>query len=111
MKVPHRVSLNDAMIAVLKECARLNGCTSEADCTGLVFRSPQGMRMPDARLRETLHKLGRTETVHGFRSSFSQWAKEQGIRYEAYEPNSLTLSAAIWSAYTVRRTCSTCAVR
>jgi integrase len=102
MKVGQRVPLTDAMVDVMKAAASLNGCKAEEDCAGLVFRSPQGMRMPDARLRETLHKLGRMDyprddngvptsatlapvTVHGMRSTFSQWAKEQGIRHELYE--------------------------
>jgi integrase len=40
--------------------------------SGLIFPN-----ITDRALRDFLHRMGRTETVHGFRSAFSDWCAEQ----------------------------------
>ena len=43
---------------------------------GLVFRAPKGGPLADKALRAVLDGLGVDATVHGFRSSFRNWAAE-----------------------------------
>ena len=76
----HRVPLSDAAVAVLQSVNSDNG-------TGLIFRGPYaGGKIADARLRDLLRDLGRSETVHGFRSTFSQWAADcTNYSYETRE--------------------------
>jgi integrase len=65
----HRVLLAPQAVALLKALERKGN---------VVFVGPaEGGRISDAAMRDTLHQLGRTETVHGFRSAFSDWANEQ----------------------------------
>ena len=71
--VEHRVPLNEAAIAALEEVAPLH------DESGLVFPSPVGGRaLSDMTLTKILRTVGLAEraTVHGFRSSFRDWAAE-----------------------------------
>jgi integrase len=56
----HRVPLTDEAMAVLGEPG-----------SGRIFA------VTDRALRDLLHGMGRSETVHGFRSSFSDWCAEQ----------------------------------
>ena len=71
--VDHRVPLSEAAIAALEEAAPLR------DESGLVFPSPVGGRqLSDMTLTKILRTVGLAEraTVHGFRSSFRDWAAE-----------------------------------
>ena len=71
--VEHRVPLSEAAIAALEEAASLR------DESGLVFLSPVGGRpLSDMTLTKILRTVGLAEraTVHGFRSSFRDWAAE-----------------------------------
>ena len=71
--VDHRVPLSEAAIAALEEAAPLG------DESGLVFPSPVGGRqLSDMTLTKILRTVGLAEraTVHGFRSSFRDWAAE-----------------------------------
>jgi integrase len=69
---PHTVMLNDAALAVLDRAAALGGGT------GLVFPSPQSSTpLSDMSLAKILRLAKRPETVHGFRSSFRDWAAER----------------------------------
>ena len=71
--VEHRVPLSDAAIAVLEQAAVLS------DESGLLFPSPLGGRpLSDMTLTKVLRTTGLAEraTVHGFRSSFRDWAAE-----------------------------------
>ena len=71
--VEHRVPLSEAAIAALEEVAPLR------DESGLVFPSPLGGRqLSDMTLTKILRTVGLAErtTVHGFRSSFRDWAAE-----------------------------------
>ena len=71
--VEHRVPLSEAAIAALEEAASLRGES------GFVFPSPVGGRqLSDMTLTKILRTVGLAEraTVHGFRSSFRDWAAE-----------------------------------
>jgi len=68
----HRVCLSAPAMAVLREVAKLkNG-------PGLVFLGlKQGVAMSDMTLGAVLRRMGRSDiTVHGFRSTFDDWAHE-----------------------------------
>ena len=73
--VEHRVPLSDQAIDVIGEASVLR------EDSGLVFLSPlkQGAPMSDMTLTKVLRSVGLAEhaTVHGFRSSFKNWALEQ----------------------------------
>lgn len=70
--VEHRVPLSDRCVEVL-EMARSMAPKSE-----WVFpsRKARGRPLSNMALPMMLRRLGRTETVHGFRSSFCDWATE-----------------------------------
>lgn len=66
----HRVPLSPQCIALWRGLYREEG----NPCLFIGARQP---RLSDTALSEVLKRLGRKETVHGFRSSFSDWAHEQ----------------------------------
>ncbi len=72
--IEHRVPLSGAALAVLDEVRPLR------DAAGLIFPSPArpGQPMSDMTLTKVLQATGLAEraTVHGFRSSFRDWAAE-----------------------------------
>lgn len=72
--VQHRVPLSDPALAVLQQASQLR------DDSGLVFPSPAKPRNPmsDMTLTKVLRATGLAEraTVHGFRSTFRDWAAE-----------------------------------
>ena len=72
--VQHRVPLSDAALAVLEQAGPLR------DDSGLVFPSPAkpGHPMSDMTLTKVLRATGLAQraTVHGFRSTFRDWAAE-----------------------------------
>ena len=72
--VQHRVPLSDTALAVLEQARPLR------DNSGLVFPSPvkPGHPMSDMTLTKVLRTTGLAEraTVHGFRSTFRDWASE-----------------------------------
>lgn len=64
----HRVPLNATSLAVLGEPRRAND---------LVFPGPSLIRpLSDMAMTAVLRRMNRNETVHGFRSSFRDWAGE-----------------------------------
>ena len=73
--VEHRVPLSDAALDVLEQARALD------DGSGLVFPSParRGKAMSDMTLTKVLRDNGLSDrcTVHGFRSSFRDWASEK----------------------------------
>ena len=72
MKVAHVVTLSDAAVALLERW------TPETDMRkGLIFKGLRGGALSDASLSKALGAAGRSETVHGFRSSFRDWAAER----------------------------------
>ena len=90
----HRVPLSDAAMGVLEEA------DATRDESGLVFPSPRkrGSPLSDMALTKLLRDNGLSErtTVHGFRSSFRNWAQEQtGASHAAME---LALAHAVGSA-------------
>ena len=79
MRQPHRVPLSAAAVAVLERRKTL------AEHTSLVFPSPRGKVLTDMAMTSLMRKNNvasdtpeRTATIHGFRSSFRDWASEQG---------------------------------
>lgn len=68
---PHTVTLNDAALAILDRAAAAFGTG------GLLFPSMHGKVLTNAALGKMLRDSGRTETVHGMRSTFRDWAAEK----------------------------------
>jgi integrase len=71
MQREHRVALSDAAIDLLRSLKKIEG-------TELIFPSAQKQsQMSDMTLTAVLRRLERTDiTVHGFRSTFRDWAAE-----------------------------------
>ena len=65
----HRVPLSPRALEVLNRLPRFAG-------EKLVFASERGTTLRGAVLREAIHDLGGKFTVHGFRSTFRDWAGE-----------------------------------
>jgi integrase len=65
----HRVPLSAAAMDLLRGLYRENG-------NPYLFIGSRQARLSDTALSVTLERLGRVETVHGMRSSFSDWAHE-----------------------------------
>lgn len=81
--VEHRVPLSSQALAILNGQARLSS---------LVFPALRGGQLSDMALTQILRKAqapsdapGRVATVHGFRSSFRNWAADNGIDFDAAE--------------------------
>lgn len=65
----HTVMLSPAALAVLDRAKQLYGGE------GLVFASiRKGVMLTDAAIPKVLREAGRSETLHGFRSTFRDWA-------------------------------------
>ena len=65
----HRVPLSARALEVLEEARALR--------TALIFPGRTGRPMADSSLAHALHRLGIDAMVHGFRSSFRDWASER----------------------------------
>ena len=66
----HRVPLSDAAVALLKAIPRVKG-------SDFVFPAPRGGALSDMALSAVLKRMERNGlTVHGFRSTFRDWAGE-----------------------------------
>ena len=68
---PHRVPLTDAALAILEPLSEMR--TSEYVFPG----TRPGRSMSDMTLTAFMRRNGRTETVHGFRSSLRDWAGDE----------------------------------
>ena len=68
-KREHRVALSNAAVVVLK----VQQAAKKGD---IVFPGVRGQALSDMALSAVLKRMGRTETVHGFRSSFRDWVAE-----------------------------------
>lgn len=69
-KKEHRVTLNDGAIAILE-------ATPKEQRAGLIFPNNKGEMLSDMTLTALLRRMKRTDiTVHGFRSTFRDWAAE-----------------------------------
>ena len=75
----HRVPLSGRAIAVLHEAAEI------ADGSGLVFPSVRGRAMSDSTLSKLLREIDVKAVPHGFRSSFRDWAGDNGWPREVAE--------------------------
>lgn len=67
----HTVTLNDAALSLLERAKALSGGQ------GLVFPGAKGRPLSDMTLSKVMRTAKRTETVHGFRSAFRDWAAEK----------------------------------
>lgn len=72
MRRPHRVPLSPEAVSVFREAASVRRADSD-----LVFPSRTGKPLSDMTLTKALRDLGEPATVHGFRSTFRDWAAEQ----------------------------------
>ena len=70
-KRDHRVPLSGRALAILHDARR------RSDGSSLVFRSPRGKPLSDMTLSKLIKELGIAAVLHGFRSSFRDWAAEQ----------------------------------
>lgn len=71
MKLGHVVTLSDAAVAILEAYA------PKELRKGLIFSGVRGGPLSDMSLTKAMRTAGRSETVHGFRSSFRDWAAEK----------------------------------
>lgn len=71
MKEGHVVTLSTAAMALLDRY------TPKDLRKGLIFAGLRGGPLSDMSLTKALRTAGRSETVHGFRSAFRDWAAEQ----------------------------------
>ncbi|MBC2651350.1 tyrosine-type recombinase/integrase [Novosphingobium aerophilum] len=69
--ISHVVTLSDAAVALLDRY------TPKGLREGLIFRGARGGPLSDMSLTKAMRSAGRAETVHGFRSSFRDWAAEK----------------------------------
>jgi integrase len=72
----HRVPLSESALALLRRMSRL---TNNAESSGYVFPGGRaGKALSNMALSQVLKRMGYAEiTVHGFRSTFRDWAAEQ----------------------------------
>lgn len=64
----HRVPMSDAVVKLLE------GMPRDKE---LVFPAPRGGKLSDAAMSALLKRMGVVATVHGFRSTFRDWAAER----------------------------------
>lgn len=84
----HRVPLTDEAMALLPE---------KGNAADLVFPTPNGGELSDAAMSAVLKRMGVLGiTVHGFRSTFSDWVTEQ--TQHSPEARELALAHAVSSA-------------
>lgn len=75
MGAEHRVTLTDAAIAVLR---RQGIDDQHKDPDGFIFANPRGKALSNMSMEMLLRRMGVDEwTVHGFRSSFRDWAGDE----------------------------------
>ena len=68
----HSVTLNDPAVEILQ----LLDCDRLLKLDGLVFPGKGGKQLSDMTLLKAVRDAGSGQTVHGFRSSFTDWAAE-----------------------------------
>ena len=93
----HQVPLSDAAVAIVTSIK--NKTTRHDD---FVFKAPRGGAFSDMALSQLLKRMGRPDiTVHGFRSSFRDWAgdKTQFGREEVEMALAHTLGSSVERAY------------
>lgn len=72
MGAAHVVTLSEAATALLERWQ-----PDSASRAGLIFKGMRGGQLSDMSLTKALRTAGRTETVHGFRSAFRDFAAER----------------------------------
>jgi integrase len=93
----HQVPLSDAAVAVLRAVM-----PEKARPADIVFPAPRGGCLSDMALSQLLKRMGRLDiTVHGFRSTFRDWAGEttQFAREEVEMALAHTISSPTERAY------------
>jgi integrase len=75
----HRVPLSARCVEILELAKELQPKSE------LIFPSRRGQQLSNMALAMFLTRLGRDETVHGFRSSCRDWAAETGFAHEVCE--------------------------
>ena len=70
---PHRVPLSTGALAALEDSRKLNGHGEFA------FRAPRGGKLGRTAVADALRKAEINATGHGFRSSFKDWARHEGV--------------------------------
>ena len=95
--IEHRVPLSDAALAVLREAAKLRRDGSDAPVFPAV-RS--GKPLSNMALLMLLRRMERGDlTVHGFRSTFRDWAAETGQPNDLAEPTLAHALGKVQAAY------------
>lgn len=74
MRETHSVTLSDGAIAVLKQVQPL-----KRNADDLIFPSTKGTPLSDMTLSKIVREANQPFTVHGFRSSFRDWAAEKMV--------------------------------
>lgn len=95
--VTHKVPLSDAALAILETCR-----SEKSKSTDFVFPAPLGGSLSDMALSQLLKRMERGDiTVHGFRSTFRDWAgeKTQFAREEIEMALAHTVASAVERAY------------
>ena len=93
----HEVPLSDAALAIVT-ALKQDGLKP----TDFVFPAPRGGAMSDMALSQLLKRMGRPDiTVHGFRSTFRDWAGDetQFGREEVEMALAHTLASSVERAY------------
>ena len=70
---PHRVPLSTGALAVLEELRGLSGGD------GIAFPGPRGRQLSRTAVAGALRRAEVNATGHGFRSSFKDWARHEGV--------------------------------
>ena len=73
LRKPHTVTLSDYAMTIIEKADQHR--TTKADC--LIFPGKGGAPLSDMTLTKVLRDAGLPFTVHGFRSSFRDWAAER----------------------------------
>ena len=73
----HRVPLSGATLALLRSIRPADG-DGDVDGAALVFAAPRGDAFQASALSRAVRELKLGGTLHGFRSSFRDWAAETG---------------------------------
>lgn len=72
-RLAHTVTISSAAMAILEKAAPTNASGADR----LVFPSTKGAPLSDMTLTKVMRDAGVASTVHGFRSSFRDWAAEK----------------------------------
>ena len=90
----HVVTLSRMAVEVLERASQYMGGTS-----GLVFVAARGGQMQRPILSRVLAKIDKNATVHGFRSSFRDWAAESGVARDVAESVLAHVGGGVEGAY------------